>query len=173
MDESVEVDDAFTINFEEKTVKVEQDCLLDAAKVSRNQDEIIQLKCLEIDKTKDKLREISKEKSDLETKCESLIKHVQDLEEDKALMIEHNLTQAKDLQLSKTKLKSVQDLNQEYEEMVQEHEKVVERYQLQNQSLNTNLVQERVKLDKLKSEYQVKILFVVKMSGYQMTDSER
>ena len=157
MDESVEVDDAFTINFEEKTVKVEQDCLLDAAKVSRNQDEIIQLKCLEIDKTKDKLREISKEKSDLETKCESLIKHVQDLEEDKALMIEHNLTQAKDLQLSKTKLKSVQDLNQEYEEMVQEHEKVVERYQLQNQSLNTNLIQERVKLDKLKSEYQVKI----------------
>ena len=117
----------------------------------------VQLKCLEIDKTKDKLREISKEKSDLETKCESLIKHVQDLEEDKALMIEHNLTQAKDLQLSKTKLKSVQDLNQEYEEMVQEHEKVVERYQLQNESLNTNLTQERVKLDKLKSKYQVKI----------------
>ena len=75
MDESVEVDDSFTIKFEEKTVKFEQDCPLAAAKMSKNQDEIIQLKCLEIDKTKDKLREISKEKNDLEAKCESLIRH--------------------------------------------------------------------------------------------------
>ena len=205
MDESVEVDDFFLVNFEEKAVKVEQECPLDAANVSRKHEKIIQRKCLENDKTKAKLREISKEKTDLTTKCESLIRQVQDLEEDKASMVEQAdlklISEFKSLQnkleesetnverlqnkleeSSNRALRSlnttVKDLNQKNVKKVQEHKKVVERYQRENEGLRSNLresliakesaekvaenmknniIQERVKLNKLKSKYQVKI----------------
>ena len=161
LDERVKVDDFFLVSFEEKAVKVEQECPLDAANGSREHEKVIQRKCLEIDKTKAKLREISKEKNDLTTKCESLISQVQDLEEDKALMIKQGRIQA-NLKLIQNKLEksesNVKKLTQEshkfYEEKVKEHDQVVKGLQHKHkelqESFNTNLARKKAEMDKLK-----------------------
>lgn len=63
MDERIEVDDSFTIKFEEIDVKVEPECPVDDENVSKIHERIAQ--CLQIDKLKAQLREISKEKQDV------------------------------------------------------------------------------------------------------------
>ena len=89
MDERIEVDDSFTIKFEEIDVKVEPECPLDDENVSKILERIAH--CLQIDKLKAQLREISKEKQDLNTKCESLNNQVKVLKErGEALLIENS-----------------------------------------------------------------------------------
>ena len=89
MDERIEVDDSFTIKFEEIDVKVEPECPVDDENVSKIHERIAQ--CLQLDKLKAQLREISKEKQDLNTKCESLNNQVKVLKErGEALLIENS-----------------------------------------------------------------------------------
>ena len=201
--EMVKVDDSLTVKFEEeKDVKVEQECLFDVKNMTianiekmmqdlKNDNETLKqtlkkyrtniiFKCKENDTTKAKICEISKEKNELKAKCESLSSQVQDLEEDKALVMEQGRVQA-DLDLV-TEIESLQRKLENSEsnvnKLTQERDKINSQCQskiesLQNkleESVNTtesakklshstinNLMQERVRMNKLQTESQTKI----------------
>ena len=194
----VDVDSSLTIKFEEKDGKVEQECLFDVKNMTianiekmmedlKNDNETLKqtlkkyrtniiFKCKENDTTKAKIRELSKEKNELKAKCESLSSQVQDLEEDKALVMEQGRVQA-DLDLV-TEIESLQRKLENSEsnvnKLTQERDKINRQCQSKIESLQNkleesesakklshstinNLMQERVRMNKLQTESQTKI----------------